>query len=81
MRGELPYDWDELIARLRANGCVVTKLSLGITRSGTVAETFLVEFRGESHPLQIPPRAGNPTWTVVRSLCSNLGLPFAAFGL
>jgi hypothetical protein len=78
---ELTYDWDELITRLKAAGCTVTRMSMEVLRRGGVSETFLVEYRGENHPLQLPARSGNPTWTVVRSLCDNLGLPYAPFDL
>lgn len=78
---ELPYDWDELIARLRANGCTVGRAAVNIRRSGGIMETYLVEYRGQNHPLQVPPTSGNPTPTIVRSLCDNLGLAHEPFGL
>lgn len=81
MMDELPYDWDELLGRLRAHGCTVSRLPMEILRRGGIRETFLVERGGASHPLQVPPRSGNPTWTVVRSLCDNLDLPYGPFGL
>lgn len=79
---ELPYDWEELIKRLRVQGCTVTRATIGIVRrTGGLTETFEVGYGGETHPLQIPPQTGNPTTTVVRSLCNNLNLPYEPFGL
>ena len=78
---ELPYDWDELVRLLREYGCIVSRATLGIHRRGGVTEVYNVEYRGQTHPLQVPPRSGNPTPTVVRSLCDNLGLSYAPFKL
>jgi hypothetical protein len=78
---ELPYDWDELIRRLEASGCKVTRSPIDIRGNGQIVENFDVTYRNQSEPLQVPPRAGNPTPTVVRSLCNRLGLPTAGFDL
>jgi hypothetical protein len=78
---ELPYDWDELIRRLRASGCDVTKAPIDIRGNGQIVEVFEVTYRGQTEPMQLPTRPGNPTPTVVRSLCSRLGLPTAGFDL
>ena len=82
MRIELRYDWDELLQRLTAQGCVCKKAPLRIhSSSGHIQETFVVERAGRTHHLQVPPRSGNPTWSVVRSLCDRLELPYGPFDL
>ncbi len=79
--GVLHYDWDALIRRLRARGCVVTRKDFGMSRRHGVIEYFSVELNGVTRTLQVGPSDENPTTTVVRSLCDGLGLSYDGFDL
>lgn len=80
---ELHYEWDDLFARLTAHDCSFDRIRLGPSGGMGPDEVFHVVNHGNKRDatLQIPPRAGRPTYETVRYLCDALGLPHEPFGL
>ncbi|MBZ0118149.1 MAG: hypothetical protein K8H88_14200 [Sandaracinaceae bacterium] len=77
----LSYDFDELIRRLRDQGCTVTRRGLETRRTGRVAEFLEVRHGTRSTSLQVLDDDSPLARSVVRSIVERLGLPLAPFEL